>query len=282
MLRYRNAKIVATLGPSSSSKEMIERLFQSGVDVFRLNFSHGTHEDHRQRFNTIRELEQKHNKFIGILMDLQGPKLRLGTFADGPVNLQTGADFRLDLDDKPGDTRRAPLPHPEIFEALEPDTDLLLDDGKVRLQVKDCGTDYAETQVTVGGRISDRKGVNVPGVLLNISPLTAKDRKDLEFGLELGVDWVALSFVQRPEDIDELKELVAGRASVLAKLEKPAAIDRLEGIVDRSDAVMVARGDLGVELPPGKSARNPKTHSAGLSGSRQAGGGSHPDAGIHD
>ncbi len=250
MQRHRHAKIVATLGPASASEEIIQTLFKAGVDVFRLNFSHGSHEDHRQRVKILRELESQTDRPIGILMDLQGPKLRLGTFANGPIQLSTGGTFRLDLNEQPGDASRAPLPHPEIFAALEPDTDLLLDDGKVRLHVRHCGPDFAETQVLTGGSLSDRKGVNVPGVVLPISPLTEKDRRDLAFGLELGVDWVALSFVQRPEDIDELRQLVGSRAGILAKLEKPAAIEQLDAIVARSDALMVARGDLGVELPP--------------------------------
>lgn len=248
--RNRSAKIIATLGPASSSPETIEALFLAGADVFRLNFSHGSHEDHRQRYETIRALEAKLYRPIGILMDLQGPKLRVGKFSSGAVQLANGQDFRLDLDAALGDEQRVQLPHPEIFQALKPNTELLLDDGKIRLRVVDCGPDFAKTEVVVGGALSNHKGVNVPGVVLPLSPLTPKDREDLAFGLELGVDWVALSFVQNPEDIRELKELVKGRAGVLAKLEKPAAIDRLEEIVRETDAVMVARGDLGVELPP--------------------------------
>lgn len=250
MRRTRNAKIIATLGPASSSPETIEALFNAGADVFRLNFSHGSHDDHRQRYETIRAVEAKLQRPIGILMDLQGPKLRVGSFQAGVVKLATGSAFRLDLQDPPGDEQRVQLPHPEIFQALKPQTELLLDDGKVRLRVLDCGPDFAQTEVITGGPLSNHKGVNVPGVVLPLSPLTDKDRRDLEFGLELGVDWVALSFVQNPEDIIELKQLVKGRAGVLAKLEKPAAIDRLEEIVQETDAVMVARGDLGVELPP--------------------------------
>lgn len=250
MRRQANAKIVATLGPASSDAAVIRALFEAGADVFRLNFSHGVHEDHQQRLAMIRQIEQETGRPIGVLMDLQGPKLRLGTFTAGPVLLQAGDTFRLDLSDQPGDARRAPLPHPEIFAALKPDADLLLNDGRVRLRVTRCGADFADTEVVTGGELSDRKGVNVPNLLLPLSPLTDKDRQDLAFGLELGVDWVALSFVQRPEDIDELRALVGDRAGVLAKLEKPSAIDDLDGIVARADAVMVARGDLGVEMPP--------------------------------
>jgi pyruvate kinase len=248
MRRQRKAKILATLGPASSTREQISALFKAGADVFRLNFSHGTHPDHQKRYDLIREIEQEYKRPIGILMDLQGPKLRVGTFPGGSVELKTGGTFRLDLNDKPGDAARAQLPHPEIFEAVEIGTNLLLDDGRLRLRVKHSGTDFAECDILVGGKLSDRKGVNVPDVVLPLSPLTAKDREDLRFGLDLGVDWVAMSFVQRPEDVAELRKLIGGRAKVLAKLEKPAAIERLEEIIDLSDAVMVARGDLGVEI----------------------------------
>ena len=250
MKRERSARILATLGPASSTRERIRALVEAGADVFRLNFSHGSHEDHAERYRLIRAVEAELGRPIGVLMDLQGPKLRVGRFAEGKVALVPGASFRLDLDPTPGDARRANLPHPEIFAALEAGTALLLDDGKLRLRVDACGADFAETTVLVGGTLSDRKGVNVPGVVLPISPLTAKDRADLDFGLALGVDWVALSFVQRPEDLREARELVGDRAWIMAKLEKPAAIDALEPIVALADGVMVARGDLGVELPP--------------------------------
>ena len=250
MKRERSARILATLGPASSTRERIRALAEAGADVFRLNFSHGSHEDHAERYRLIRAVEAELGRPIGVLMDLQGPKLRVGRFAEGKVALVPGASFRLDLDPTPGDARRANLPHPEIFAALEAGTALLLDDGKLRLRVDACGADFAETTVLVGGTLSDRKGVNVPGVVLPISPLTAKDRADLDFGLALGVDWVALSFVQRPEDLREARELVGDRAWIMAKLEKPAAIDALEPIVALADGVMVARGDLGVELPP--------------------------------
>ena len=247
--RRRHAKIVATLGPASSSEAMIRSLFLAGADVFRLNFSHGTHEQHRERLELIRKVEREVGRPIGVLADMQGPKLRVGTFANGPVVLAPGGGFRLDLDDKPGDATRACLPHPEIFAALKPGANLLLDDGKLRLQVKRCGKDFAETEVIFGGPLSERKGVNVPDVVLPLSALTAKDRRDLEFALELGVEWLALSFVQRPEDLDEARALTRGRAGIMTKLEKPSAVDALDEIVAKSDAVMVARGDLGVELP---------------------------------
>lgn len=248
--RARRARIVATLGPATAGDAPIRALFETGVDVFRLNFSHGSHADHERRLRSIRRLEAECGRPIGVLLDLQGPKLRLGTFVDGAAHLSAGSSFRLDLDPTVGDAQRAPLLHPEIFAALKPGTELLLDDGKLRLRVGDCGADYAETTVVIGGPISNRKGVNVPSVTLPISPLTAKDREDLAFGLSLGVDWVALSFVQRPEDITEARALIGDRAWIMAKLEKPAAIRELAGIVALADGVMVARGDLGVELPP--------------------------------
>jgi pyruvate kinase len=250
MRRQRSAKIVATLGPASSTPEMIDALFRAGADVFRLNFSHGRHEDHRALHDTIRALEKSVGRPICIMADMQGPKLRVGTFAEGRVKLVAGHPFRLDLDKRAGDATRASLPHPEIFEALEPGTELLLDDGNIRLKVESCGHDFAETVVVTGGDLSDRKGVNVPNAVLPLSALTAKDRTDLAFALDLGVDWVALSFVQRPDDVAEARKLIAGRAGVLVKLEKPAAIRRLDEIIELSEAVMVARGDLGVEMPP--------------------------------
>ncbi|MCF8468847.1 MAG: pyruvate kinase [Sneathiella sp.] len=249
MRRLRNTKIIATLGPASSSAATIEALHLAGADVFRLNFSHGTHKDHEERYNTIRELEAKVGRPIGILADLQGPKIRIGIFAKGPVELKNGSAFRLDLDKAPGDATRVCLPHPAVLESLEAGSILLLDDGKLKLTVTTAGADFADCLVTVGGKISDRKGVNIPNALVRMSPLTDKDRRDLDFALSLGVDWIALSFVQRPEDIAEVKKIVAGRASVMAKIEKPAAVETLDGIIDLADAIMVARGDLGVEMP---------------------------------
>ncbi|HNG49202.1 MAG TPA: pyruvate kinase, partial [Plasticicumulans sp.] len=251
MHRLRNAKIVATLGPASSAPDTIRALFDAGADVFRLNFSHGSHEDHRARLERIRAIERETGRPVGVLADLQGPKLRVGTFAHGPVTLAEGAAFRLDLErDRPGDAGRVAMPHPEIFAALTEGAELLLDDGRLRLRVERCGPGYADTRVIAGGLLSERKGVNVPDVVLPLSALTAKDRADLDFALELGVDWIALSFVQRAADLDELRALVRGRAGLVAKLEKPAAIASLDAIVAASDALMVARGDLGVELPP--------------------------------
>jgi pyruvate kinase len=250
MRRQRSAKIVATLGPSSSSPDRIRSLFEAGVDVFRLNFSHGTHDDHRARFTAIRRVETATGRPIGILADLQGPKLRLGAFAEGPIELTAGARFHLDLDRQAGDERRAPLPHPEIFEALQPGTELLLDDGRVRLEVEACGSSFADTRCLVGGTLSDRKGVNVPNAVLPLSAITEKDRADLSFALEHGADWIAFSFVQRPDDVAEGRKLVGGRAGVMVKLEKPSAIQHLQEIIELADGLMVARGDLGVEMPP--------------------------------
>ncbi|MBU3030832.1 pyruvate kinase [Paracoccus marinaquae] len=249
MRRHRNVKIVATLGPASGSKEMIRALFEAGADVFRLNMSHGSHDDHRARHAEIREIEAETGRPIAILADLQGPKLRVGQFGSGPQELAVGDRFRFDLDSAPGDTRRVQLPHPEIFEALTEGSELLVNDGKIRLRVDRCGHDFADCTVTVAGTISDRKGVNVPDVVLPLAALSAKDRDDLEFACELGVDWLALSFVQRPEDVEEAIALAQGRAAVLSKIEKPAAVRAFDQILAVSDGIMVARGDLGVELP---------------------------------
>jgi pyruvate kinase len=248
--RRRRTKIVATIGPASSTPEVLARLFHAGADVFRLNFSHGTHDDHAARFAMIRELEERVERPIGILADVQGPKLRVGQFAGGRVHLQTGQQFRLDLNPTPGGAERVNLPHPEIIEAAGIGSTLLLDDGKLRLRVARKRADALETEVVVGGPLSDRKGVNVPDVILPIPALTVKDREDLAFAVEQGANYIGLSFVQRPEDVAEAKQLVAGRALVMVKLEKPQALDNLDAIMALTDTVMVARGDLGVELPP--------------------------------
>ncbi|MBV8187190.1 MAG: pyruvate kinase [Alphaproteobacteria bacterium] len=250
MQRKRFTKVVATLGPASSSPERLRALFEAGADVFRLNFSHGTHDDHRARVALLRQLEEEYRHPIAILMDLQGPKLRLGPFAQGPINLKRGQKIRFDMTSTPGTVERVPLPHPEIFKAAQEDGLLLIDDGKVRLRIVAHTDDTIDSEVEVAGQISERKGVNLPNLIVPLSPLTPKDRRDLDYGLALGVDWVALSFVQHAHDIAELKKLVAGRAAVMAKLEKPAAIDHLDEIIEQSEGIMVARGDLGVEMPP--------------------------------
>lgn len=249
-MQMRKTKIVATLGPASATPEMIRALYESGANIFRLNFSHGAHEDHKKKLDIIRALEKEVGRPIGVFADLQGPKLRLGAFKDGAIEIQKGMKLRLDLDKAPGDVHRINLPHPEVLESLKVGDHILLDDGKVRLQVLECGSDFALTEVLAGKRLSDRKGVNLPDSLLKTSPLTEKDRRDLDAALAMGVDWIALSFVQKPEDVAEAKKLINGRASVIVKLEKPSAITHLSQLVEMADAVMVARGDLGVELPP--------------------------------
>lgn len=249
MRRLRNVKIVATLGPSSNDYNTIRALFEAGADVFRLNMSHGSHDEIRARHEIIRQIEQDLERPIAILADLQGPKLRCGVFSGDSEELVEGQKFRFDLDEAEGDAARVNLPHPEIFAALEPGSALLVNDGKIRLTVDACGADFADCTVAVGGAISNRKGVNVPDVVLPLAALTEKDRRDLEFVCELGIDWLALSFVQRAQDVDEARGLAAGRAAVLAKIEKPAAVTSFEEILEAADGIMVARGDLGVELP---------------------------------
>ena len=250
MRRNRKAKILATLGPATGTPEKIRALVDAGADVFRFNLSHGTHEDHRRRYEFVRQVEREIHHPLGVLVDLQGPKLRVGAFAGGGTDLAAGASFRFDLSSEPGNSRRAPLPHPEVLAALKPGSELLLDDGRIRLRVDQAAADCCETTVMTGGRLSDRKGLNLPDVVLGVSPLTDKDRADLQFGLDLGADWIALSFVQRPEDVAEARRLIGQRAAVIVKIEKPSALAHLEELIQLSDAVMVARGDLGVEMPP--------------------------------
>jgi pyruvate kinase len=252
MRRHRHAKIVATLGPASSDENTIRALFEAGADVFRFNFSHGSHAEHQARYNIVRAVEQETGRPIAVLADLQGPKLRIGDLAEGQIRLGLGETLRLDLDPAPGTRDRVPMPHPEVFAALKVGVLLLIDDGKMRFEVIETTGTFATVRVLVGGTLSARKGVSVVGAMLPMSVLTEKDRKDLAFALDMGADWIALSFVQRPEDIDELRRAVAQPIFVMTKLEKPSAVERLDEIVARSDAVMVARGDLGVEMPPQK------------------------------
>ena len=247
--RDRRTKIVATVGPGSASAAMLERLFVAGVDIFRLNFSHGSHADHADVIRALRALEAKVARPICILADLQGPKLRVGTFAEKAIMLEEGQEFRLDLDPAPGDQTRVRLPHPEIIGAARPGAHLMLDDGKLLLRVTAATPTHLDTTVLVGGRLSDRKGVNVPDILLPIPALTEKDRLDLAFALHHQADIIALSFVQRPADVQEARDIVGSRAWILSKIEKPQALETLDEIIELSDAVMVARGDLGVELP---------------------------------
>ncbi len=249
MRRQRKTKIVATLGPASNTPEIMAALFDAGADVFRINMSHTPHELLKRMHGDLRALGDTKGRPIGILVDLQGPKIRLGTLTGGPRKLQEGERIRLVLGETSKDANQIPIPHPEIFQAIKQKHALLIDDGKVRLRLLKRADTYADAEVVVGGEIKDRKGVNMPDTLLPMSAITPKDRSDLDAAMELGVDWVALSFVQRPEDIAEVKKIVAGRAGVLAKIEKPKALTCLDRILELSDALMVARGDLGVELP---------------------------------
>jgi pyruvate kinase len=248
--RARKVRILATLGPASSSAEMIHDLFLAGADAFRINMSHGAHEDHAANIAHIRALEKEYGRPTTILADLQGPKLRVGAIVDNMVMLKPGQSFVLDRSDAPGTNRRVPLPHPEIYAALQPGTRLLIDDGKLVLRVQTVEPERIETIVEVGGPLSSRKGVNVPDVVLPMAAMTEKDRRDLAFAIDQGADWIALSFVQRPEDLAEARRLMGGYGALMAKIEKPAALQRLDEILELADGVMVARGDLGVELPP--------------------------------
>jgi pyruvate kinase len=249
MRRSRRTKIIATLGPASDTPEMIARLFEAGADVFRLNLSHLPKERLKERVAVIRAVEARFNRPIGILADLQGPKLRVGSFSGDSAVLKAGQTFTFDADDASGDAKRVFLPHPEILSSLEPGHTVLIDDGKLRLRVKEVRKGKAVATVEVPGKISNRKGVSLPDTVLPVAAMTEKDRVDLEAALDAGVDWIALSFVQRPDDIAEARKVARGKALVMTKLEKPQAIARLDEILDVSDAVMVARGDLGVEMP---------------------------------
>ena len=249
MRRQRRIKILATLGPASADRETIARLFKAGADMFRINMSHASHDGMRERIRMIRAVEEEFKRPIGVLVDLQGPKLRIGTFKDGPVDVVKGATFRFDSNPGPGSAARVHLPHPEILAALEPGHTVLIDDGKVRLHITEATRDYAVAFVDVGGKLSNKKGVSLPDTIIPVSAMTEKDRSDLDAALNEGVDWIAVSFVQRPEDVAEVRKIARGRALVLAKLEKPQAIARLDEIMEISDALMVARGDLGVEMP---------------------------------
>lgn len=249
MRRLRRTKIVATLGPASSERAVIATLFQAGADVFRINMSHTSHDRMRELIAAIRSVEKDYDRPIGILVDLQGPKLRLGQFGGGFTMVKKGDTFTLDSDTAAGDAARVHLPHPEILQATQPGQSLLLDDGKVRLTALETDGKRLVTRVEVGGRLSDRKGVSLPETVLPFSALAPKDRSDLEAALDAGIDWIALSFIQRPEDVAEAKKIARGRASVMSKIEKPQAVTRLDEIMEISDSLMVARGDLGVELP---------------------------------
>ncbi len=282
MRRQRRTKVVATLGPASGDRAAIGRLFKAGADVFRINMSHTNHERMRELVASIRAVEAENNRPIGILVDLQGPKLRLGTFKDGAVEIDKGQDFILDADPAPGDARRVELPHPEIFAAIKPGDALLIDDGKLRLVATEVNPQRIVALVEVGGKVSNRKGVSLPDTVVPLAALAPKDIADLEAALDAGIDWIALSFIQRPEDVAEAKKLTRGRAAVMAKIEKPQAVARLSDILELADALMVARGDLGVEMPLEKVPGVQKEMTRDLPPRRQAGGRRHPDAGIDD
>ncbi|HLH11840.1 MAG TPA: pyruvate kinase [Methylovirgula sp.] len=249
MRRLRRCKIVATLGPATAQRSALADLFRAGADVFRINMSHASHDDMRERVAMIRSIEQEFGRPISILLDLQGPKLRIGSFKSTSIQLSRGAQFAFDLDPTPGDATRVYLPHPEILNALQPGHVVLIDDGKVRLHVVEAYPKKAVAIVDVSGTVSNRKGVSLPDTEIPVSSMTEKDRADLDAGLNAGIDWVAVSFVQRAEDVAEVKKAARGRALIMAKIEKPQAISRLEEIMDISDGFMVARGDLGVEMP---------------------------------
>ncbi len=248
-LSNRRTKIIATLGPSSCDYNIIKKLCLAGVNVFRLNFSHGSHEDHKKNASIIRDVEKELSTYLSIMMDLQGPKIRIGVFEDGEVALKTGSKFILDLEKEFGNSRRVSLPHPEIFHSLKEGVDLLLDDGKIRLQVMSNDGNHIETKVVVGGMISNRKGVNIPNAILPINSLTEKDKNDIKLIDELGIDWVAVSFVQTSDDIIYARSLMKSDIKIISKIEKPSAVENIDKIIDVSDAIMIARGDLGVEIP---------------------------------
>lgn len=255
MGKFRQTKILATLGPASSTPEQIEELLDAGANAFRLNFSHGKHEDIAKLVEIIRSLEEKRGHPIGIVADMQGPKLRIGEFKDGSISLQKNQTFRFDMNEDPGDETRVCLPHPEVLDVLKKDSLIFLDDGKVRARVKKTGKDFVEVEIRAGSKLSNKKGLNVPNAIIPIPALTEKDKKDLAAALDMGVDWIAQSFVQRPEDVAEARKLMTGtdgkmRASLMVKVEKPAALTCLEELLDLADGVMLARGDLGIEIPP--------------------------------
>ncbi len=276
--RSRRVKIIATLGPASADRETIAELLSAGADVFRINMSHATHDAMRQRVAMIRALEEEAGRPIGVLVDLQGPKLRLGVFGDGGADVHKGDVFVLDSDAEPGGAARVQLPHPEILSSLAPGHRILIDDGKVMLRVAEAEPGRASTIVEVAGRLSNRKGVSLPDTTIPTSAMTDKDRADLHAALDENIDWIALSFVQRPEDVTEVKAITQGRALVMAKIEKPQAVARIDEIIAVSDALMVARGDLGVEMPLERVPGIQKTSDAPRAPAWQAGGCGDPDA----
>jgi pyruvate kinase len=248
--RYRQTKIVATLGPASGNPDMMKKLFETGVDVFRMNFSHGTHDAHRKNLETARALEIEYGRPIAVIADLQGPKNRIGKFKDGKIDVHAGMKMRFDLDTSPGDETRVNLPHPEVIQVMKPGSEILLDDGKVRVVIREQGKDYLVGEIISGRHLSNNKGFNVPGVIIPVPAFTEKDLKDLDAALDMGADWIAQSFVQTVQDVAEARKLIAGRAALMAKIEKPSAVEHMAEILDHVDGIMLARGDLGVEIPP--------------------------------
>ena len=248
--RTRQTKIVATLGPASGNPEMMRKLFEAGVDVFRMNFSHGTHEAHAKNMETARMLEKEFGRPLGVLADLQGPKNRIGKFANGSIAVSQGHKIRFDLDTAAGDENRVNLPHPEVIQCMKAGSEILLDDGKVRVKILEQGKDYLLGEVMAGSKLSNNKGFNIPGVIIPVPALTEKDRIDLDAALEMGADWIAQSFVQTAADVAETKKIINGRASLMAKIEKPSALQYFAEILQHCDGIMLARGDLGVEIPP--------------------------------
>jgi pyruvate kinase len=250
VVRNRQTKIVATLGPASGNEEMMRKLFLAGVDVFRMNFSHGTHEAHRKNLETARQLEKEYGRPIGMLADLQGPKNRIGKFKNDRIEFVEGHKIRFDLDDTLGDETRVNLPHPEVIQCMTPGSEILLDDGKVKVKILEQGKDYLLGEVVSGSKLSNNKGFNIPGVIIPVPALTDKDRVDLAAALEMGADWIAQSFVQTAADVAETKKIINGRAALMAKIEKPSALQYFAEILQHCDGIMLARGDLGVEIPP--------------------------------
>ena len=249
MNRSRRVKIVATLGPASNTQKKILQLAKAGADVFRINMSHASHDLMRKTVASIRKVEEELDFPIGIMVDLQGPKHRLGTFENGEIDVSPGDSITLDSDPTPGNAERVHLPHPEILDAMEPGHRLLVNDGKVHLQVIETGKGWAKARIISGTWLADKKGVNIPDSELTSGVLTDKDRKDLDAALKEDIDWIALSFIQRPEDLAEPRKVCQGKVGLLAKIEKPLAVQRLDEIIELADAIMVARGDLGVEMP---------------------------------
>ncbi|MDJ0681619.1 MAG: pyruvate kinase [Xenococcaceae cyanobacterium MO_167.B52] len=250
----RRTKIVATVGPATLKQDVLRQLIKAGATTLRLNFSHGTQEDHQRAIRLIRQTAFELNQPVGILQDLQGPKIRLGKFACGKINLKNGDPFILTSRKVECDQTISYITYDKLIEEVPENATILLDDGKVEMQVEkiDHENQNLHCRVVVGGDLSSSKGVNFPGVCLSIKALTEKDREDLIFGLDQGVDWVALSFVREPEDIIEIKDLIASAGKsvpVIAKIEKHEAIEQMDAILSLCDGVMVARGDLGVELP---------------------------------